>query len=722
MADEQDNIKREFQSAAEETAAVFGNTLASISAEYARKLREEADNIDDLGKSLLRNFKNDLSSLGRSSTALLDIQTKLLNGNLKQQDIAKAIQSIDLKINKIRNDRNQLELEFGKLSKKQEEDFTKALAIAQEQKKSIKEQGQELDNVNKKLGITGTALGIAGGILKKITGSNPFENIVSEAAAANAQIKLNNEELEDSVNLTKERRAELIKENNNLKSQTTVRGQISKRLKESLTTTNLLTVAGAAILKSFLELNKVQTEFRRLTGESAQNFTNFNDSLISGIDQIKTLTVLTEQFGFNANAAFDQINIQEATELEVLLGLSAEEAGLLAFNAQVSGKNLKDGAANAFKGVSPLLSQRKILQEIAKVSPSIAMSFGNSNEELAKAASNARLLGLNLSQVDKTAESLLDIESSLTAEFEAEVISGRQLNLERARFFALTNDLAGVTQELTKQGITQENFAGKTRIEQEAIAKAVGLSRDELSKSIQEQAILSKMSAEEIKAKELSDAKRLTAQQQLNKAIEKMTVALAGPVDLLASLVSNTAVLYTTMTAIGIVMTQSILGSMAKLGVAMIPVIARMGTLVGLSIADATAKLTALSATTLGVGTVIALAAAAGGIAFLYNKVQEAKSQAVNDGIAPASKGPFTITDSFGATAITAKGDGLAVSPNIQREGRNTSTSVVLSDAQIQKIANAVRDGASRATINLDGDRVSSRLQTPMITNTLPGV
>jgi len=722
MADEQDNIKREFQSAAEETAAVFGNTLASISAEYARRLREEADNIDDLGKSLLRNFKNDLASLGRSSTALLDIQTKLLNGNLKQQDIAKAIQSIDLKINKIRNDRNQLELEFGKLSKKQEEDFTKALAIAQEQKKSIKEQGQELDNVNKKLGITGTALGIAGGILKKITGSNPFENIVSEAAAANAQIKLNNEELEDSVSLTKERRAELIKENNNLKSQTTVRGQISKRLKESLTTTNLLTVAGAAILKSFLELNKVQTEFRRLTGESAQNFTNFNDSLISGIDQIKTLTALTEQFGFNANAAFDQINIQEATELEVLLGLSAEEAGLLAFNAQVSGENLKDGANNAFKGVSPLLSQRKILQEISKVSPSIAMSFSNSNEELAKAASNARLLGLNLSQVDKTAESLLDIESSLTAEFEAEVISGRQLNLERARFFALTNNLAGVTQELTKQGITQENFAGKTRIEQEAIAKAVGLSRDELSKSIQEQAILSKMSAEEIKAKELSDSKRLTAQQQLNKAIEKMTVALAGPVDLLASLVSNTAVLYTTMAAIGVVMTQSILGSMAKLGAAMIPVIARMGTLVGLSIADATAKLTALSATTLGVGTVIALAAAAGGIAFLYNKVKESKSQAVNDGIAPSSKGPFTITDSFGATAITAKGDGLAVSPNIQRESRNTPTSVVLSDAQIQKIANAVRDGASRATINLDGDRVSSRLQTPMITNTLPGV
>jgi hypothetical protein len=48
-------------------------------------------------------------------------------------------------------------------------------------------------------------------------------------------------------------------------------------------------------------------------------------------------------------------------------------------------------------------------------------------------------LGLNLTQVDKIAEGLLDIEQSLTAEFEAEVITGKQLNLERARFFALTN-------------------------------------------------------------------------------------------------------------------------------------------------------------------------------------------------------------------------------------------------------------------------------------------
>ena len=58
----------------------------------------------------------------------------------------------------------------------------------------------------------------------------------------------------------------------------------------------------------------------------------------------------------------------------------------------------------------------------------------------------------------------------------------------------------------------------------------------------------------------------------------------------------------------------------------------------------------------------------------------------------------------------------------MQWEIKNSLGTVVLSDSQIQKIANAVRDGASRATINLDGDKVSSRLQTPTVLNTLPGV
>jgi hypothetical protein len=62
-----------------------------------------------------------------------------------------------------------------------------------------------------------------------------------------------------------------------------------------------------------------------------------------------------------------------------------------------------------------------------------------------------------------------------------------------------------------------------------------------------------------------------------------------------------------------------------------------------------------------GIGMVLAGAAAAAGIAYLATS----SKQEVQDGIAPAGNGPFTITDGFNRTAITAEGDGLAVSPNI---------------------------------------------------------
>jgi hypothetical protein len=473
-----------------------------------------------------------------------------------------------------------------------------------------------------------------------------------------------------------------------------------------------------AIVNSFLKLNKAQVEFQRNIGASVNRIDTLNNSLISSVDYIQQANSLVEQFGFNANVAFSQINIQEAAELTQLMGLSAEEANNLAMFSQANGESLKDNAAQAYKNISPLLSQRKVLQEISKVAPSIAMSFGGSAEELATAASNARLLGLNLQQVDNIASGLLDIESSLAAEFEAEVITGKQLNFERARFFALTNDIDGLTKEIGENQEFINSFSTGTRIEQEAIAKSLNLSRDEVSKMIFDQQILNKLSVEEAALKSgmsIEDAKRLTTQESINKSIAKMTEALALPLELMASLVSNSFILYTTLGSIATIQGTKMVAGLAKsvMGMKMFNVQSAKGLALAIGKAAAFAAANPFKALA---GLAVAGTVAAG----LYSLTKS--NQEVEDGMAPASRGPFTITDSFGATAITAKGDGLAVSPNIQREDRNQPTSVVLSDAQIQKIANAVRDGASRATINLDGDRVSSRLQTPMITNTLPGV
>jgi hypothetical protein len=70
--------------------------------------------------------------------------------------------------------------------------------------------------------------------------------------------------------------------------------------------------------------------------------------------------------------------------------------------------------------------------------------------------------------------------------------------------------------------------------------------------------------------------------------------------------------------------------------------------------------------TSLGLLGPIGVGLAAAAVAGMFATMASAK-QKVADGIAPASKGPFTITDRYGAMAVTTQGDNLAVSPNVNK-------------------------------------------------------
>ena len=513
------------------------------------------------------------------------------------------------------------------------------------------------------------------------------------------------------------------------------------------------------LVKTFSSLDKQSGEVAKNLGisyneaiglaEELSQSADFTDSLFINSTNLLNAQVQISQV-LGTNVKLNQELLKSQVELTKQAGYSVETATLLSTLSLATGNTTEDITKNFLGQTVALNAQNKVqvnskqlLESISKTSKGTLATFADQPKELAKAAFQARKLGLEISTLESIADGLLDIESSLAAEFEAEVISGRQLNLERARFFALTNDIAGVGREIEAQGITQEKFAKATRIEQEALAKAVGLSRDQLGESLILQKGLAAAGVDDEKAarekfetlkaiggeqyaiNELGKTEyarqlaSVSAQEKFVEVTNKLRdafVSIAAPllqiitpiVDILAPVLTGIAstVGYIVegfkMLAAPLIVVGAILKKNA---------IISMGGAIMEGIRNAFTTTAMLGPVGLGVG-----AAAAAGIAGFV------KSQMVEDGIAPSSKGPFTITDSFGATAITAKGDGLAVSPNIQREGRNQPTSVVLSDAQIQKIANAVRDGASRATINLDGDRVSSRLQTPMITNTLPGV
>ena len=690
MADGTEEVKKELNRISEEAAAIFQDALTSIAATFGEKLREETSTLDDAQKTLLRNFKNNISSVARGASSLLDIQSKLRDGSIKQKDLDKAKASIDSQINKLNIDKLSLLKSGVELSDKENQRAQDAIRFAEARKAELQEIEDIQDKINRELGISGGLFTAIDKIFKAIGISNPFGEALEKTKAARGAIALNNKEIKDLGKSDKKRVKFLKEQNETLSSQTSLADNIA----ESFSLTNLYSAAALFVLNkmvgAFQKLNEAQVASVRNTGETVAIQDQLNNSLLLGVDYLDQVNSLTEQFSFNTTKAFDALNIEEAAELTKFMGLAAGEANALALNAQISGENLREGADQAIRAINPAFSQRKILQDIAKLSASIAISFENSNVALAKAASDAKELGLNLNQVDKIAGSLLDIESSIAKEFEAEVISGRQLNLEQARMFALTNDLAGVTRELTKQGINQESFTKANRIEQEAIAAAVGLSRDELAASIQEQAILGKMSQDEIDAKEAADFKTLTAQQMLNDSIAKMAEAIAAPAAAFATILGSTEAIVIVMTALA-------------------PLFASMAV-----------KAVTTAVATLSMRGFIGVALVAGLLGAIGLAAKSVNSQQVEDGMAPASKGPFTITDGFGATAITAKGDSLAVSPNISRENTRNNNPTIDYDQLADAIAMGAEKGASRANIttNLDGAKVSNRIQAPLAVNT----
>jgi hypothetical protein len=300
------------------------------------------------------------------------------------------------------------------------------------------------------------------------------------------------------------------------------------------------------LIKGFNSLNKAQVDFGRETGKNIAHMDTLNMTLISSSDYIKTATALSKQFGVNADAIFTKETLQEATEMVNLMGMGADEAGKLARFSRLSGNDLKASNISVGKQLESFnktnrtgISLAANFRDIANTSDAIAMSLGGNAAKIGLANAEARKLGLSLDQVDKIASSLLQFEDSISAELEAELLTGKQINLEQARLYALNNDIVGLTREIGSNQDLINSFAGSNRIQQEAIAKSLGLGREEMAKMIYDQRNINGLSDEQLQkvmGVGSEELKRLSVQDSLNKSIEKMTEALAGPLEFLTQM------------------------------------------------------------------------------------------------------------------------------------------------------------------------------------------
>jgi len=252
----------------------------------------------------------------------------------------------------------------------------------------------------------------------------------------------------------------------------------------------------------------------------------------------------------SSNAVLNEKDLVTFTKLREAAGFTNDELVEQQKLAYVSGKTLEDNVGSLLASAKitglnnkTLLNEKDILKEVNNTSYAIKASLGGSGKALGEAAAQAKVLGLNMKQVEDIAGSLLNFESSISAELEAELLTGKNLNLEMARLYAINNDMAGVAREIRKNYGSIEEFGRMNRIQQEAAAKAVGMSREELAKTLTDEKALAGlsgeqrnaaqaalefarargMSEEEIRKKSITDLeKQQSVQERLNASVEKL--------------------------------------------------------------------------------------------------------------------------------------------------------------------------------------------------------
>jgi hypothetical protein len=307
------------------------------------------------------------------------------------------------------------------------------------------------------------------------------------------------------------------------------------------------------------------------------------------------------------------------------------------------------------------------------------------------------MLGTTLEDLNGIADQLLNIESSIENQVTAQLVTGRNINLDRARMFALTDDMNGLMDELVKQEIDYAAYSKMNRVERQATAAALGMSTDQMAKFVSQQELAKQLNIDMSKAENQTAA---GLEQSLKSNQERIAQ--------MAALGNEAAKQYERDNEA--LSTQE---KMNKLVDMMISGFKFLGPiLLGIGVAITIIGFGLMKAALAAAGLTVALSgglAAAGivtGILVTTGAIIGA-SQMVSDGIAPSSNGPFTITDRYGATAVTANGDGLAVSPNINTASNNNKETNDLLRQLIAKVDQPAIIKLGDTTINELGNKTT---------------
>ena len=498
-------LQRDYASEAGKAAkSVFGSNIqaqetAKAFRDIASSTRQYEQNIEGVlsGSKTLASLQKDIANSEKARQRLqVEARQALNKMNFSQSEITKALR-----------DQDGLYRLINQSTKTLSNAETDLLFLYAEQQEVLEQQVGEMQQLEDRAKNIDGAFGLAGGSAEALSG------ILGKLGGGKFTQMLG---IDDAITNTREFAAEITEggaKSATLGDKFKVVGklatEIGGNLMKSLGPLALIAIAVEQIIDAFKMIDSASGDTAKALGvsyDAAQQMTSeMNDTAMASKDiLVNTQNLVAAQNSLNAQfgttVVFSGKMAEEFASVQARLKLSQESMKGFVQLGMNNGRGLEENLGKVNNTVLALNRQNKVglgfkvIQEgIGKAGAAFRLTMKGSVEEMTKSVFNAKKLGLEISDIAKTQSSLLDFESSIGNELEAELLTGRELNLEKARALALTGKTGELAAELSKEIGTAAEFGNMNVLAQDALAKSFGFSREELAGMLESQETLAKI-------------------------------------------------------------------------------------------------------------------------------------------------------------------------------------------------------------------------------------
>ena len=575
--DELEKGKKLIQEQAVE-AGYLDNAYKSIAANLSNMFEDVIDNlngIDNVGAKIAKSYERDIvGSIKKMSGGLeenIALQSKINKGTNVKKEIEKKLEKLEV--------RRQLTMEK----------ILRAEGLSGQQKEKLREQ-----------------------VLDTFTAESKTLETLKERNKGEQKSK-------SLLDLTK---GSITKYADKLDESGTLSELLKGNFEEVLTFTRLTEVGMAMLIKAMFsasdriasiqkDLGISKTEARELAGGMALAAANSGDLRVTTEGILKANQSINASF--QTAAVLNNDILVGATSILDAQVMSAEATSQLAGDAARLGMTFDESLKTQEDAVNTVNSQtgaqislKGVLEASNKVSGQIRAQLGANPEAIARAVTQAKALGFELEQIAASGAALLEFETSIENELKAELLTGKQLNLEKARLAALTGDYETLTAEIAANVGDFNDFSQMNVLQQEAIATSVGMTADQLANSLVTEENRAQLLADAVASgneQSVQQLKAMSASESFAKTLEKIQGIIGDIGIVFAPILDGFAYL---------------VGKIMESKVAVVALSAVMG---GLALASITNAIASMFATP-GIGLAIGVA----GTALLLGSLAKAKS------------------------------------------------------------------------------------------------